>query len=501
MTVEKMASVRSIAPDLDPAALAAAGRPGRMSAPELAIHALAQLPPGSRVALPDRNHGGESTGPSLRTIAAAYGLESEVDQSSAPGSVGFSVEGREEAVSSAVFEHLTLGQIVEWLAAEESSRSDDMRAGLVGERVLVVTNHPAHYRLPLFERLSDRLGTAGATLSVLFTDVGDSSRQWLAGTPCFSHSFVSGVRVPVRDRPPRVPVGLGRAVSQSRPSVVVVAGFSPAVVLPVARAARACGAALGVWSGETPELACGRPAVLRAFRRRFVSKLDFAVAYGHRSAEYLRQLRADLPLVIGRNTAPVEPRDAPARHTSDPLRLVAIGDLASPRKGVDVALDIVALLSGEPIELTVIGGGRLEGDLRRRAGSDARIRFTGALSPADVRSQLARSHVLIFPTRADIFGLVLVEGMGAGLAPITSSAAGAVDDVAVNGLNALVVPDHDPAAWATAVSSVLHDESRRRELGIQAAATIRRRWTIDHSVDAMISAVRLGAAVRERGNR
>jgi len=204
-------------------------------------------------------------------------------------------------------------------------------------------------------------------------------------------------------------------------------------------------------------------------------------------------------LVIGRNTAPVAntARDPAPQPSDRPLRLLLIGDLASTRKGVDVALEAMAHLPGSDVRLRIVGGGRLQAALERRAAMDTRVLLVGPLRPEDVTHELQDADALLFPTRADVFGLVLVEAMGACIAPIVSRAAGAVDDLSLHGHNAIVLDGHEPTAWAMAISRLASDRTWARELGSHARRTIAARWTIDHAAEAMMAGLRLGALIRE----
>lgn len=131
-------------------------------------------------------------------------------------------------------------------------------------------------------------------------------------------------------------------------------------------------------------------------------------------------------------------------------------------------------------------------DLAARAEGDERIRFLGPLVPDRVRDVYRSSGIMLFPTRSDVFGLVLVEAMGAGLATVVSSAAGAVADLAVDGLNCAVVEGDDPRAWNRALVRLVEQADVRRALGARARATIDHRWTIEHAADAMLAGLRLG---------
>ena len=372
--------------------------------------------------------------------------------------------------------------------ASPTRRGDD--DFLSGHRIAVVTNHPTHYRLPLFEALARRISEAGGELVVFFSSQSARSRPWLNSekAPSFDHEFIGGIRVPIRRRMPVIPVGLGRRLNRFSPHSVLVGGFSPAVLPAVLRSV-GNHATVGVWSGEVPFAATARSPLRRRLRRLMVRHAQFGIAYGGASATYLRSLDRRLPFVIGRNTSPVGPHGVAVGGTP---RLITIGDLATSRKGTDILLDALALLPDLHCSLDVIGGGTLESELKHRARNDSRIKFHGALRPPETLRRLAAAAVFLFPSRFDVFGLAVVEAMGAGLPSIVSSRAGADADLCVDHFNSIVLDTHEARAWADATAGLCSDHSLRTRLGENARQTIMRRWTIDHAVDAMVAGFRLG---------
>jgi glycosyltransferase involved in cell wall biosynthesis len=172
--------------------------------------------------------------------------------------------------------------------------------------------------------------------------------------------------------------------------------------------------------------------------------------------------------------------------------LVAVGDLASNRKGMDVLIDALSLVPHLQCELRLIGGGQLLPELAARARTDPRITVLGPLSAAETRAEMASSDLYLFPTRFDVFGLSLVEAMGCGLASAVTSNAGAVEDLCVPDVNCLLVDCHEPEEWASAMEKLCSDADLRASLGRHAAESIAARWTMDHSVDAMLAGLRLG---------
>ena len=165
-------------------------------------------------------------------------------------------------------------------------------------------------------------------------------------------------------------------------------------------------------------------------------------------------------------------------------------------------IDALALRPDLDCRLTVVGSGRKRAELERRAGGDARVRFVGARAGAELDSLYAESDAFLFPSREDVFGLVLVEAMAAGLAAAVSSAPGAVGDLAVAEHNCLVVEDNEPGEWAAAIARLVDEPELRHRLGDSGRMTVAGRWTIDHSVEAMVAGLRLGVlAFRGGGER
>jgi glycosyltransferase involved in cell wall biosynthesis len=129
--------------------------------------------------------------------------------------------------------------------------------------------------------------------------------------------------------------------------------------------------------------------------------------------------------------------------------------------------------------------------LTPRAGGDQRIRFLGAVESDRVLELYSEADAFLFPSRSDVFGLVLVEALGSGLATVTAAAPASAADLAVHERNCLVVPNHDPAAWAEAIRRLTEDAPLRRRLAAAGRRTVLGRWTIEHSVDAWIAGFRL----------
>lgn len=482
---------------------------------DIVIHALAQLP--DRVALDVYGDGPDR--PRLETLTRAYAIEDRVAfRSGAPsGGTGVVVyPSAQNAASAPVRPESSLGRPI---VLDPTGRSHDgavtartmaellellsrpgdppaacrRRDGIFfGHRVAVVTNLPAHYRIPLLNGVASRLAAAGASLRIFFLAGDEPSRPWMRPRGvAFEHEFLRSAPIPLRERRSLAPLDLQARLRRFQPTTVLVGGFSPFVAPTAARYAASGGVPFGVWSGEIASTRTARSRLRTLQRRWIAARAAFAISYGFESGEYLRELRGDLPVVYGRNTSGARMSRARPRYP-EMIEALVVADLASQRKGVDVLIEAVRLAPSLACRLTVIGGGRLLPSLVAKARGDPRIRFVGPLPSDRVLDAYRRSDVFLFPSREDVFGLVLAEAMGSGLATIVSNAPGAVADLAVPQKNCLVVESHDPHDWANALSIVVADHELRLALGGAAARTIQNRWTMDHSADALIAGLRLG---------
>jgi glycosyltransferase involved in cell wall biosynthesis len=135
--------------------------------------------------------------------------------------------------------------------------------------------------------------------------------------------------------------------------------------------------------------------------------------------------------------------------------VLAVGTL-EPRKGIDVLIAAMAEL-GEPVPLVLAGrprsGGLDPARLAREHGlPEGQVRMLGGLDDAALVSALRGASVLAAPSRAEGFGLPVLEAMAAGV-PVVHSDDPALVEVA--GGAGYVVRRDDAAALADALRVVL----------------------------------------------
>ena len=162
-----------------------------------------------------------------------------------------------------------------------------------------------------------------------------------------------------------------------------------------------------------------------------------------------------------------------ASGTADAGALLTVAAVI-PGKGHDVLLDALALLNGLRWSCTCVGS--LDRDpafaerLRRRAlndGLDGRVRFSGPRTRADLAGSYRAADLLVLPSRAETYGMVVTEALAHGL-PVVASDVGGVPEALGHGADGtrpgLLVPPDDPAALGDALRAWLADAALRRRL-------------------------------------
>lgn len=115
---------------------------------------------------------------------------------------------------------------------------------------------------------------------------------------------------------------------------------------------------------------------------------------------------------------------------ADEFTILFVGQLR-PYKGVDILLRAFAHL--EACRLIIVGDGHCRDKYIRLAKTLGlqNVVFKGRVSDEELRNLYNVSHVIVLPSvsRLEAFGIVLLEGMGAGCVPVASNLPGVRDTV------------------------------------------------------------------------
>lgn len=171
--------------------------------------------------------------------------------------------------------------------------------------------------------------------------------------------------------------------------------------------------------------------------------------------------------------------------------LICVG-AATPVKGHDVLLDALATMTDLSWQCVCVGS--LDRDpeyveaLHLNSLGD-RVSFPGPRTGAELDRSYAAADLLVLPSRAETYAMVVTEALARGL-PVLASDVGGVSEALGRGRAGILVPPDDSAALGGALRAWLEDAELRERL--RGAARARReslpRWSTTTAVIADVLA-------------
>lgn len=190
---------------------------------------------------------------------------------------------------------------------------------------------------------------------------------------------------------------------------------------------------------------------------------------GGRGAALRRQLLSPLPL-----------------RTPASLLFLSVGRLRY-YKGLDDMIRALPLLPD--VAFVIVGVGPMAAEWRvlvQELGVSDRVIFAGEVSDEDLPFYYAAADVYVIPanSRAEAFGIAILEAMASGLPVISTNVGTATSWINQNGETGFVVSPRQPSALIEAVNH-LRDESLRRRMGAAARERVTAEFTVEKMVDGV----------------
>ena len=347
-------------------------------------------------------------------------------------------------------------------------------------RILIVTEIPAPFRIPLFNALAAQ---PDVDLCVAFLAEHDPRRTYRVYREEFSFREVvlRGWSLRRGGRWVVVSRGVLGLLRRTRADVVVVGGWNQPAFWQVLVAARTTRTPALVWVESTAADARSDGAAAGALRRLALGLAGSFLVPGSASRAYLRGLGVadsrifEAPNAVDhrvfRERVDEQRADRAALRTRLGLEgcvFLYVGRFERA-KGLDVLL---RAMTDVPGLLVLVGSGPLEPELQRASGE--RVRIVGQLTRDELVPWYAVADVLVLPSRSEPWGMTLNEGAAAGLPLVATDAVGAAHDLIEDGVNGFRVPADDPRALAEALRTLAGDADLRRSAGERSRALVER---------------------------
>lgn len=173
----------------------------------------------------------------------------------------------------------------------------------------------------------------------------------------------------------------------------------------------------------------------------------------------------------------------------------------TPWKGQATAIEVLRLVREQGLDahLLLIGSAKFVAGATRfdnnayaaelheqaaKAGLREHVSFLG--ERADVPELMRALDVLLLPSEEEPFGRALIEAMAMGV-PVLATNVGGPPEIVKDGSDGYLLDPHRPQEWARAIREIADSPDRGVQLGLAGQRRVRREFTIERHLAAMLS--------------
>jgi len=380
------------------------------------------------------------------------------------------------------------------------------------DKIVLISNTPTPYRVPLFSEIHRQFRENGYELTMIFLTQGYKRRQWKIEQefdfPCIT---LNDLKVQLtQEKMVTLSFSLLPVLFHQHPSLIITTGFSIASLIVWLYCMLAQKPYL-LWSGETSGEVIKFRWLRMRVRKLLIKHASSLIAYGTEAERHLLRQMAPFgaegatKVFKAWNTVDTtyfEQQTGKLRKqkqeilsefgvSTDAMHLLTVGYLVH-RKGIDILLQAVSRMKSRNFILHIVGDGperkKLE-VLSRELNLQGRVIFWGYKQKEELLKFYAIADIFLFPTRFDIWGLVLEEAMACGLPVIASSRAGATVDLVKENENGFIVHPDDIEKTAEYIERLMQDKLLRETFGRRSKEIISSRFTLQHAAMGFVDAV------------
>ena len=361
-------------------------------------------------------------------------------------------------------------------------------------KLAIVVNEPPPYRIPVFNLIARN---PEICLQVIFCCRREPNRLWDLPPVAFDHVFLRERIRTVQGRYIHNNPDVLLALSRFSPDVVLGNGFNPTHLYAFAWTRLMRRAYIAMTDGTLQSEKS--LSALHVYLRRYVYQRAGAfIAASQGGLALYRSYNVPAARCFRSCLAVDNARfQAQKVGTDKAWDFIVSGRLESgkqPEFAMSVALQCAQKL-GRRLSLLYVGSGSEEAALRTRAKTldhQLSVHFHGFASQAELPDLYRSAKIFLFPTRADVWGVVANEACAAGLPVIVSPYAGVVGELVVNEHNGYVRP-LDIQAWTDCALKLLENSDRLQAMGERSSLLVKP-YSFESAAEGIIEATKAAHA-------
>lgn len=353
-------------------------------------------------------------------------------------------------------------------------------------RVALLVNIPAPYRVPVYDRIAERLGE---DFKVIYMAELESNRKWKVPVLRHAHSYLKGFTLSRGTRHVHVRFGVLWQLLRFKPDVVITAGFNPPMLM-----AWLYTRLFGVRHVPMSDAWVGSEANLsdlhRLVRKWVFGSSSAFIGASQQTLELFKSYGVTRNLFkacLCVDNSRFTPLAGPVAHRA--YDLVFSGSLIEGKMPLFFAEVVKQLSERLPkLSVLVIGDGALREPMQQALSAlpNVSTTFTGYLQQSELPGYYVQGKIFCFPTKRDAWGIVANEACASGMPVITCANAGCAVELIVNNHNGYVLP-LEAGAWAEHAEKLLGNEMLLTEMSQNAIRSVGE-YTYEHAAQGILSA-------------
>lgn len=383
-----------------------------------------------------------------------------------------------------------------WRPKRRLNRWHDGGSAKFSMRLALVTNIPAPYRVPVYNRLA---ATDGIDLHVFYAVEREPDRNWDLPAFTHAHTFLKGRMYTRSGRFIHDSLEIFDRLKDFAPDVVVTTGYNPTHLYAVGYALWYKRHHVAMTDG-TDLSEAGLSPLHRKLRQFVLTRSSSFIAASNGGRRLFHQYGiGDHKIQFSPLCANTSVDWVTAAPLEPPIDLLFSGRLVEIKNAkffLEVA-HLVAQRLGRRVRAAILGSGPQEAQLRAQAAliaSDVDVRFAGHVSQADMPRWFLGARIFLFPTLWDPWGIVANEACHAGLPVLVSPHAGVAGELVLDGVNGYVLP-LDTSTWAEAAARLLDSPPLHAAMAAEARRLVAR-YSFENAASGIERAARAAMAPR-----